>query len=147
MPSQPEGLTSTFSRLTAASLWLSLCAPAVVFGFNCHANVVSVFYELEHYPDRIISRLPARWEGSCAGALSASNYARAWRGAVGVLLALESCVHAVLTACNLANICFHVPIKQRVDAALYHLERIMSARLLKVCVDLWHAYCCLLQPQ
>jgi sodium-coupled neutral amino acid transporter 7/8 len=32
----------------------------VVFGFNCHANVVSVFYELEHYPDRIISRLPAR---------------------------------------------------------------------------------------
>jgi hypothetical protein len=33
---------------------------AVVFGFNCHANVVSVFYELEHYPDKIISRLPAR---------------------------------------------------------------------------------------
>jgi len=38
------------------------CA-AVVFGFNCHANVVSVFYELEHYPNRIISRLPARYGG------------------------------------------------------------------------------------
>jgi hypothetical protein len=30
-----------------------------VFGFNCHANVVAVFYELEHYPARIIGRLPA----------------------------------------------------------------------------------------
>ena len=34
--------------------------PIVVFGFNCHANVVSVFYELEHYPSRLISTLPAR---------------------------------------------------------------------------------------
>jgi hypothetical protein len=111
---------------------LSLCVTAVVFGFNCHANVVSVFYELEHYPDRIISRLPARWEGSCAGALSASNYARAWGSVVEVLLALQSCVRAVLTARNLRIICFHVPLKQRVDVALYHLGLgcLMSARLL-----------------
>ena len=31
----------------------------VVFGFNCHANVVGVFYELEHYPHRLIHTLPA----------------------------------------------------------------------------------------
>jgi hypothetical protein len=31
----------------------------VVFGFNCHANVVSVFAELADYPHRLISRLPA----------------------------------------------------------------------------------------
>ncbi|KAF8059975.1 slc38a7 [Scenedesmus sp. PABB004] len=30
-----------------------------VYGFNCHANVVSVFYELEHYPSPLIPRLPA----------------------------------------------------------------------------------------
>lgn len=32
----------------------------VVFGFNCHANVVSVFAEMEHYPNRIFMRLPAK---------------------------------------------------------------------------------------
>eukprot|EP00878_Enallax_costatus_P040063 GHUV01046040.1.p1 GENE.GHUV01046040.1~~GHUV01046040.1.p1 ORF type:complete len:290 (+),score=37.00 GHUV01046040.1:273-1142(+) len=31
----------------------------VVFGFNCHANVVSVFYELEHYPHPLLPGLPA----------------------------------------------------------------------------------------
>lgn len=41
----------------------------VVFGFNCHANVVSVFYELEHYPSRLISRLPAKWVPLSAAAL------------------------------------------------------------------------------
>ncbi|KAF6255255.1 transmembrane amino acid transporter protein-domain-containing protein [Scenedesmus sp. NREL 46B-D3] len=30
----------------------------VVFGFNCHANVVGVFWELEHYPHKLIPRLP-----------------------------------------------------------------------------------------
>lgn len=34
--------------------------PIVVFGFNCHANVVTVTYELEHYPSRLVSALPAR---------------------------------------------------------------------------------------
>lgn len=75
MPRKYEGSTDGYSQLTAAAVWLSLCTPAVVFGFNCHANVVSVFYELEHYPDRIISRLPARWEGNCSGALCALHYA------------------------------------------------------------------------
>jgi sodium-coupled neutral amino acid transporter 7/8 len=38
----------------------------VVFGFNCHANLVGVFYELEHYPHRLVSRLPARCvEAAC----------------------------------------------------------------------------------
>lgn len=31
----------------------------VVFGFNCHANVVGVFWELEHYPNKLIPRLPS----------------------------------------------------------------------------------------
>lgn len=36
----------------------------VVFGFNCHANVVGVFWELEHYPNKLIPQLPARWAGA-----------------------------------------------------------------------------------
>ncbi|KAI8469768.1 MAG: transmembrane amino acid transporter protein-domain-containing protein [Monoraphidium minutum] len=45
--------------------WIHWDAPAlyavslVIFGFNCHANVVSVFVELEHRPTRLVPGLPA----------------------------------------------------------------------------------------
>lgn len=37
--------------------------PIVVFGFNCHPNVVSIFSELQEYPHRIISALPGSPRG------------------------------------------------------------------------------------
>ncbi|PNH08390.1 putative sodium-coupled neutral amino acid transporter 7 [Tetrabaena socialis] len=33
--------------------------PIVVFGFNCHSTVVSIFHELEEVPDRLVSVLPS----------------------------------------------------------------------------------------
>ena len=34
--------------------------PIIVFGFNCHPNVVAVFTELARDPGRLIPRLPSR---------------------------------------------------------------------------------------
>ncbi|KIY99600.1 AAAP family transporter: amino acid [Monoraphidium neglectum] len=43
-------------KLDAGALY---ALPLVIFGYNCHANVVSVFVELEHRPSRLIPGLPA----------------------------------------------------------------------------------------
>uniref|UniRef100_A0A383V4T9 Amino acid transporter transmembrane domain-containing protein n=1 Tax=Tetradesmus obliquus TaxID=3088 RepID=A0A383V4T9_TETOB len=65
----------------------------VVFGFNCHANVVSVFYELEHYPHRLISQLPAEpTEYHTLGPLAPKPYTYKLIGMLGAILSAQSII-------------------------------------------------------
>lgn len=34
--------------------------PIIVFGFNCHPNVVTIFSELERHPSSLVPALPQR---------------------------------------------------------------------------------------
>eukprot|EP00879_Flechtneria_rotunda_P015774 GHRR01016496.1.p1 GENE.GHRR01016496.1~~GHRR01016496.1.p1 ORF type:complete len:334 (+),score=80.43 GHRR01016496.1:326-1327(+) len=59
----------------------------VVFGFNCHSNVVTVFYELEHYPHRLITRLPSRPERyQLLGPLAPKPYTYKLIGMLGAII-------------------------------------------------------------
>eukprot|EP00775_Hariotina_reticulata_P008954 gene8954-9130_t len=65
----------------------------VVFGFNCHANVVGVFYELEHYPHRLINTLPATPdEFHTLGPLAPKPYTFKLIGMLGAILSAMSII-------------------------------------------------------
>lgn len=65
----------------------------VVFGFNCHANVVGVFYELEHNPHRLVMPLPARPEDYHAlGSLAPKPYTFKLIGMLGVVISAMSII-------------------------------------------------------
>eukprot|EP00878_Enallax_costatus_P011109 GHUV01011602.1.p1 GENE.GHUV01011602.1~~GHUV01011602.1.p1 ORF type:complete len:461 (+),score=81.03 GHUV01011602.1:314-1696(+) len=67
--------------------------PIVVFGFNCHANVVSVFYELEHYPSRLISTLPASpTDYRTLGPLAPKPYTYKLIGMLGAIISAASVI-------------------------------------------------------
>ncbi|KAF6257139.1 transmembrane amino acid transporter protein-domain-containing protein [Scenedesmus sp. NREL 46B-D3] len=65
----------------------------VVFGFNCHANVVSVFYELEHYPHRLITQLPAEpTDYHTLGPLVPKPYTYKLIGMLGAILSAQGII-------------------------------------------------------
>ncbi len=77
---RPEGARLEGVKLFDWSPRALYAVPIIVFGFNSHPNVVSVFAELEQFP-RILARLPDRctaasWRlrGSCspAGCMTAA---------------------------------------------------------------------------
>eukprot|EP00877_Chromochloris_zofingiensis_P003558 jgi/Chrzof1/13202/Cz07g24080.t1 len=67
----------------------------IVFGFNSHANVVSIFQELEQYPHRILTRLPsspARYQNMSS--LAPKPYTYKLIGMLGVILSAMAIIFA-----------------------------------------------------